>query len=471
MLDAADDFSNSLSIDELRWLEASAIFDFPTRPLSEKPISCDNTSPPLSPENICVQPATPPPRRSRSATVHASAPSSEWIYRRPKSPPDSHRRTSTHTPYLTTSRPRNRSGQDVPSSVSRSLSNSSTRTETGPRPAPKRDRQDETNSISPFWPTILRPRSRSERSTPLLKSIPSVNVASPSPTFISSFSTLNHTSPSRPVRVRSASIASTLSSTSSHSSSTPETPISPGFAVPCSKPRRTYQRRNNDPRLPPLSASCPSKSILTRTSSISTKDSTITTHKSVKFVDAPTVHYAAPSYWSADESIDLDVAGDGLDMGIDVDGMDMDMPVSMERTIYPGRDQLGPAHLCEELRPSAPTPQKEKPSSLKRFNPLTRKVPDAPSASTNQLHSTSPRPTISGPYALGTFHSLPRSSTSADMAQSGISLRPAPSLESFRSFQSTATRSAHSVGSVRSTASTRGFRAWLERIGNAWPGT
>lgn len=446
-------------------------------------MSCEDTSLPLSPEDICVRPATPPPRRSRSATVHASAPSSEWIYRRPKSPPDSRRRTSTHSPSLTTSRPRNRSGQDVPSSVSRSLSNSSTRTETGPRPALKRDRQDETfssDSISPFWPTILRPRSRSERSTPLLKSIPSVNVASPSPTFISSFSTLNHTSPSRPMRVRPASIASTLSSTSSHSSSTPETPTSLGFAVPCSKPRRTYQRRNNDPRLPPLSASCPSKSILTRTSSISTKDSTTTTHKSVKFVDAPTVHYAAPSYWSADERIDLDVAGDGLlDMGIDVDGMDMDMPVSMEKSIYPGRDhQLGPAHQCEELHPSAPSPEKEKASSLKRFI-TTRKAPDVPpSASRNQLPSTSPRPTISGPYALGTFNSLPRSTTttfnaskSADMSQSGISLRPAPSLESFRSVQSTAAKSAHSVGSVRSTASTRGFRAWLERMGNAWSGT
>lgn len=165
-------------------------------------------------------------------------------------------------------------------------------------------------------------------------------------------------------------------------------------------------------------------------------------------------------------------------MGIDVDGMDMDMPVSMERSIYPGRDhQLGPAHLCEELQPSAPTPEKEKASSLKRFI-MTRRAPDAPSPSRNQLLSTSPRPTISGPYALGTFNSLPRSTTSTfnpskstDIAQSGISLRPAPSLESFRSVQSTAAKSAHSVGSVRSTASTRGFRAWLERMGNAWSGT
>ncbi|KAL0950630.1 hypothetical protein HGRIS_007420 [Hohenbuehelia grisea] len=246
---------------------------------------------------------------------------------------------------------------------------------------------------------------------------------------------------------RSPSLTSTTSSvtTIATSSSRPVTPVSPG-----SKPSfRTHH---------------PSKSILTRTSSSTTKNSigSSNCNKSVKFVEMPTIHHPSAGYWDMD--------------GIDVTNMDvgyMDEDARLPADPYRNAREL----LCQ-----TPTPGKERAKGLSRF--LKRRT------------SHKSKPSISGPFALGSIHAHPlmdpastavptetasirststvgstsRAPSKPASLSTGVPLRPAPSLESFKSARSTSGRSVRSMGSIGSTTSINRFRSWLDRMGSSFRG-
>ena len=357
------------------------------------------------------------------------------------------------------------------------------------------------NSTGPFWSTILRPRSRSARSIPHLKTIPSQSQIVLTPT--DEVSTKRISSP-RVMSARPPSISSTLSSAStspSPSSSRSESPVTP-ISISSSpyathRPHNSYHRRHrthleSDLSLPPISSSCPpSKSILSRTPSVATKDSRNTVSKSVKFAAIPTVHYASTGYW------DLETIN-GSNMGINVESMDVEDPFADYHPSHAHRNVASALDIAEfrELQCATPTPERErqKANTLKRFMSLTRKPPATTGTSTTVAiahKSSSNRPIISTPYALGghpstalqSTASLRRSATHGDRGRprkspapaagdsapdltllGGVSLRSAPSCESFRSSKSAGTRSVRSMGSGKSTTSNnRGLRGWFGR--------
>ena len=359
------------------------------------------------------------------------------------------------------------------------------------------------SSTGPFWSTILRPRSRSERSMPHLKTIPSQSQIVLTPN--NEVSTKRISSP-RVMSARPPSISSTLSSAStspspsSSRSESPVTPISISSSPYAHRPHNSYHRRHrshleSDLSLPPISSSCPpSKSILARTPSVSTKDSRNTVSKSVKFAAIPTVHYASTGYW------DLETIN-GSNMGINVESMDVEDPFTDYHPSHAHHNVASALDIAEfrELQCATPTPERErqKANALKRFMSLTRKPPATTGTSTTVAiaHKSPPsassnRPVISTPYALGghpsaalqstaslrrsaTHGGRPRKGPSApapgDSAPDltllgGVSLRSAPSCESFRSSKSAGTRSVRSMGSGKSTTSSiRGLRTWFGR--------
>ncbi|KIK70384.1 hypothetical protein GYMLUDRAFT_234856 [Collybiopsis luxurians FD-317 M1] len=260
-----------------------------------------------------------------------------------------------------------------------------------------------------------------------------------------------------------------------------------------------------------------------RKDSVST---TVSSNKSVKFAEQPTVHYASAIYESWDG-----MSGVGpfdYDMGIDVGGMDMDEDAGLsEETAQPhtfnlrshpyaasdlnlpagadsdsdlaadeAKDTVS-AHLedfnsrlaharaqraAQEQTPTftlqlhredscvTPTPDRgrERTSSgstgtgtLRSFTSLKRKNSSASSTtssvskrapSTSPSRSITPRPMISGPYALGSLQAHPHHpgsspqqipiaagldcNTDAPMGLRSAGLRSAPSLESFKSGKS-----------------------------------
>lgn len=322
---------------------------------------------------------------------------------------------------------------------------------------------------------------------PALKTIPSQSqIALTEPPSPQSESMSVHTR-SQVTTHRPPSDTSSISSTSSatsHSSSRLETPLTPSLSSSpynYQRPSRTHQRRsthpgNYDPRLPPLSASSPpSKSILTRTSSISTKGSASVSSKSVKFAEMPTVHYTNKGQWNLatiecreDDSMGMDLSDMDFGMEIDVDSVDspeidtQHPSLELHHSHIHHHQQRSHHAALRELQCSTPTPEKERKSrGLRRLIDLaTSRAPDAISS------TAPPRPSISSPFALGTLPPPPLPSHSTTSFRRGQApLRSAPSLESFRSARSVGGRSVKSVGSVKSTASTRGFRAWL---GGLW---
>lgn len=527
-----------LSSDELTWLQASQILDSPP-PVPQKDqnifmsdISISNSlsanysaSPPLLPNvltasgsgNTLASPRPDSPVSSRRSASHVTPPRnpvrptlsrSEWIYRHPKQPLNAHSRNATVrslpprplTGVHDTMPPLIRSGSTATTRTTRaaSLTSSSQSFHTYSHTKPS-------SSTAPFWSTILRPRSRSERSMPLLKTIPSQSQIVLTPTDET------YTNPISSPRVMSArppSVSSTLSSAStspSPSSSRSESPVTP-ISI-SSSPYGTHRRHNSyhrrhrthpgsDVSLPPISSSCPpSKSILSRTASVSTKDSRNTVGKSVKFAAIPIVHYASTGYW------DLETIDDS-NMGINVESMDVEEPFT-DYPSHPRHNLASALDIAEfrELQCVTPTPERErqKANTLKRLMSLTRKPTATTGTSTTVAvaHKSPPsaasnRPTISTPYALGGHPSTalqstaslrrtaphasrPRKSpihlnpTAAGSAPDltllgGVSLRSAPSCESFRSSKSAGTRSVRSVGSTKSTnSSNRGLRAWIGR--------
>ncbi|KAF9015429.1 hypothetical protein BDQ17DRAFT_1418500 [Cyathus striatus] len=476
---AASSSTSSLSLDDLGWLAASALIDLPTLPsprssvvyalpigtgratwLSLRQYTTDDTEPveTTSPPSLdlslsnALTPATPvKSRRFSPSTPHLPSPPltpphrvspspspaprspvrTEWIYRQPRTPPRSHPQhaSPTSSPSRPSSRPRSPTGYHSPPALTRSSSNSSMRS-TGSIPNSRyvgrhrSQRSSASNTVPPpFWSTILRPRSRSERSIPSLKSIPSqsqidftpapstiISAALSSSTTSSSLSSASDPFKADSADIRPPSVASTVSTASlstATSSSRPETPTFPAF-VPSSynnSVRPRYQRRRaTDPSYghppAPLSASCPpSKSILTRASSISTKNSSSTAaSKSVKFVDMPTVHYASTGYWDLHTSSNtyLERTETSLNMGLDVDSMDVDADSHLLENV----DNSHPDECDRELQCSTPTPEKERAKGLRRLVMMSKKI--------SAVSSAYSRPTISGPYALGALPNSPR---------------------------------------------------------------
>ena len=465
-------------------------------------------------------PRTPPRQVSSSQSTIQGSPS-EWLYCRPKTPTTS--RSAQATPALsstmtlgTTQHPRKHAAEQYDKFESSS-------------------RDPKASGNAPFWSTMLRPRSRSLRSIPLLKSIPSqsqVDINESMPSLLPA----NTISISR----RSPSVDSTSSSsaTSATSSSHPSTPVSSVPSDPFVSSNKGYHRRHasqpssHGSRYPPLSSPCPSKSILTRASSISTKESVAVANKSVKFVEIPTVHYASAGYWDAEGLDGLQDRDDRMDVdemniegsssranwGPPVEYRDIEMEppkddkssrkglkrlISLSRRSSVSNHSSGPPPLVESPSPSTPsTPhsdrRKSSSSTISTATITPKATPRAshkvfhatPTGAPNTPPSTPPphgRPTISGPYALGS-HPVPaspaHSTTSLRSTQgrhrskstSNASAAAVPSsagvhhhpLEAFRSSKNSAARSARSLTSVRSESSTATaprLKSWLNRVG------
>ncbi|PPQ98893.1 hypothetical protein CVT24_003524 [Panaeolus cyanescens] len=520
---AEDDlsFASTLSTEDIAWLKESIIIDSPpTPPPKNRNRYCKNTAYIHDPTTdsshlvghldafplhllIHFRPQSSLPEYAsfvRKSTSPQTPPRkepvrSEWLYRRPKSPmtrstdssPQSFHGSSTGSSYSSPS-------------MARSLSNtSSITTRSNPRIRPFYDQSESSSSLpsqDSFWPNFFGPRPRSERSVPVLKTIPSNSQLGenslPSPSSHSVRITTDQISAPRPILTRPPSVSSTLSSLSTYSSrsESPTTPVSVIVTSPSSFVRNRrphpyhYQRRQRKPvthDTSPMPSSCPpSRSILSRSPSVSTKSSIPTTSKSVKFAAIPIVHYASKEFW------ELDAADSS--MGINVDSMDIDEscegPVTDDEVDEDEHDSALFDARFRDLVCATPTPEreKEKTRGLKRLVDMAKKP--IPLIGTNNTAHRSPPPSkaiISAPYQLGAYPTQLNNSTTSlgSLKKSGYkqprqpdfsqesrrtpSLRMAPSMESFRSSKSATARSVRSMGSYRSSASTRGLRSWLTR--------
>ncbi|KAF9569827.1 hypothetical protein CPC08DRAFT_701695 [Agrocybe pediades] len=475
--------STDLSSDEITWLHASALLSEPPAPppkdddfLMEDVSSFRGSL--LSQKRPLSFTARDSPRRTASlmTTPRSSdnSPRSEWIYRRPKTPPSSKHASSTSDGNFSSAGYRSLSRSGTSTSVRTTISSSRISLNQDVTPSTP------SSSSGPFWTTLLRTRSRSERSVPLLKTIPSQSLITLTDPVVTSAPTTPQKRP-RGMSTRPPSTSSTLSSASnSPTSSLSESPVTPvslfsyegGVCGNKHRRQNPYSRRHRKPR----------------ESSVSTKDSSHTVNKSVKFAAAPVVHYAGEGYWNVDTVEGIVDEDNG--MGINLDSMDIE-----DESSYRGEDLLTLAKL-REMQCATPTPEREKAKGLKRLMSLSAKkalpvigtsqaaVPPARKPRRSQKGLASPRPVISTPYPLGTHppsHAMQESTTSlrapgqwsraSDAAGStsdfsfrnSLPIRTAPSCESLRSAKSAAARSVRSLGSLKSTASSRGIKAWLGR--------
>jgi hypothetical protein len=325
-------------------------------------------------------------------------------------------------------------------------------------------------------------------SVPPLRPIPSESQLTFTPPEMTPIATTPKSIPRLPnLKTPSLSPDSNLLSHSpaSSRSDSPVTPVS--FSSTCRTgrrrsydlPRHRHRRCSHSAEIPQTSIiqSSPSKSILTRTASVSTKASSHTVNKSVKFATIPTVHYATRAYW------DMDIA-DTNSIELNVDSMDLDDDPFAN---YRSREGLGLedeksfAAQPRDPRPATPTSER-RPNRTKRLVRLARN-----SVRLGHGNSTSERPAISSPYALGsyptnTYHvvgagsssslitrpwttsslSFRRSSEAAGSASSVVlPFKNVPSCESLRRSN---TSGADSLRSIESTSSrTERFRTWLGR--------
>ncbi|KAL0581392.1 hypothetical protein V5O48_000656 [Marasmius crinis-equi] len=220
--------------------------------------------------------------------------------------------------------------------------------------------------------------------------------------------------------------------------------------------------------------------------------------KSVKFVDKPTVHYASggydPDFWHVPgESMDTEEDTDDNRMDVDDeddnatetghhhlpygDGPTISHPYARASPVQMDIDELTPKKTSSGYRPEdremlciTPTPERVRErdgrglrrivsKSIKRQPASGSTWRSAPSSSSSPSRSTTPRPAISGPFVLGSTSSPygatscpPRGKPRSKLEASGIALRSAPSLESFRSVKSSS-RSIRSLRSLRSLKS------------------
>ncbi|KAF7437246.1 hypothetical protein PC9H_004083 [Pleurotus ostreatus] len=262
-----------------------------------------------------------------------------------------------------------------------------------------------------LWSAGIRPRSKLERSIPMLETR-----LLPKP--------------------RSSSVSSISSSlTTAASSSRPATPVSPGS--------RGRHRHTG-----------PSRSILTRTSSNATKSSSMSAscNKSVKFVEMPTIHHASDSYWDMDED-DVDSTDICTQEDVMIDE-EINTPSVVRRSSLTKKNKTGGIGKLLQRRssPISSRPFISGPFALGSMKPQSKpeQLPPLPFASdSSSLRSVSSLASVSRTSSIS----------------SSVPLRMAPSLESFRSVRSTGGRSTRSLGSVRSTGSTGKFRSWLSRMG------
>ncbi|KAF8922167.1 hypothetical protein CPB85DRAFT_1427498 [Mucidula mucida] len=173
--------------------------------------------------------------------------------------------------------------------------------------------------------------------------------------------------------------------------------------------------------------------------------------KSVKFVEIPTVHYA---------NIDWDwVIPDEEDSDVDTESEPEDED----------EGSLPPSGVRTTGSSSG-----EKPSSLKKLVSLKRDTSlSSRKRTTETLQSSKKRPSISGPFALGTLPIPPPPAPSPPFVVShpakgtSVSLRSAPSMDSFRSVKSSGGRSILSVKSLRSLPGSlktgaQGLKDWFK---------
>ncbi|KAL1749156.1 hypothetical protein HDZ31DRAFT_59742 [Schizophyllum fasciatum] len=349
--------------------------------------------------------------------------------------------------------------------------------------------EKEKSKGAPFWQVFMRPRSRTVPSEP--RALKTHSSQSLTPTVAHSLAPRMHS--------RTPSMSSLSSSVTSASSSRPETP-SPllpsskfephhrgvaGAAAPCLHHRnaRTSSVTTKD-------------SAATKASSVSASSSipppsAMSSSKSVKFAPAPTVHYASAGYWEVEARL---CAKEEESFGIDLDDMDFDMATSEHGA------------LIASLRPP-PSPKKEKERKEGALGFGRRKSTKSRSRSRSKegddrslrrlvglrRAGPPPRPSISGPYALGTApvaipreRDAPVSSASSFMStgsgssslhsksslrsgksslrsrlvkgtvSSSAPLRRAPSMDSVKS------GGARSLGSFTSTSGS--VRGWLGRV-------
>ncbi|KAJ6519324.1 hypothetical protein C8R45DRAFT_18245 [Mycena sanguinolenta] len=361
-------------------------------------------SPPPSPDEVL--PVTPPRAAASYSTGHPTGrttmeemPSlpqrpTEWLYRRPKSPSTLSRSPSS----LSRS----------PSSISRSSSDSRSITPTPTRIRPPTAYRPRTPAPavaemnqSPFWSTVVPPQRSPSVRTGSPNSYGSRTTSSPSR---SSPNLLDFMAPPRAQKVgprskilpiqreRSGSQSSSVSTTST--SSLPRTPPSSSI----------YSQHSFNYPHPDTRSTTPTKSILTltpkRSPSISTKHSSGS--KSVTFDEVAAVRYTGDRVHVGKvrgEEWNSHTVDGGVDcMGLDVEGMD----------------------LLEGRGTQTPTPlAKNHGGSLKRFLTLRRNKNKA-------------RPEISGPYALAP--SSPTSPSQPPLATSQLSSGSTPSFASKSSF-------------------------------------
>ncbi|SJL06328.1 uncharacterized protein ARMOST_09664 [Armillaria ostoyae] len=286
----------------------------------------------------------------------------------------------------------------------------------------------------------------------------------PSSPLSSKLSSGSHnTTATEPLQSRSAS-SSTISTSSS---SRPHTPITPSYIYSTS-PVDTMQNPY------------PPRSILTTSSSSTSTDKSSSSvmvsrpqgrkrsgssNKSVKFVDMPTVHYASICHselnwdWATpDENSDADETESETEEGGAYSPM-------LGRILGFDQDEDDTGAEYESVTDhGCPEGRKDETGSLKRLVSLKR---NSSSASSRSIKA---RPSISGPFVLGSppsVSTIPSPHTTLTRAASISHLRTAPSYESFRSARSSGGKSALSVKSLRSISGTikssaRDFRNWFK---------
>lgn len=377
---------------------------------------------------------------------------SEWIYRTPKSLSDGSIKFRL-------------SGGHYPSSLLRSRSNASSRA------AETLTTNDRDHNKS-----IFSSISRTDSNPPplLLRPIPSGSQLTFEPPELTS-SAATPKNMSRPFYAPAALDTNSIShSPASSRSDSPLTPVSlssmcrTGRRRSYDLPRHYHHRRcTHSVEVPrtSITQSSPSKSILTRTASVSTRASSHTANKSVKFATIPTVHYATRAYWDAD-------VPDTNSIEINIDSMDLDYdPFANYRSregLVLEADQK--SFVAQPTTPSS----KRNPKRIKRLIHLARN-----SIRSNKV--VSERPIISFPYALGSYPSTTHHVVGTESSSSLASQRWSPSLSFGRNNEAAGSASSValalkdglsrprtsgtiSLRSVESTSSrTERFRIWLGR--------
>ncbi|KAJ7785783.1 hypothetical protein B0H16DRAFT_1708028 [Mycena metata] len=358
--------------------------------------SSPTDTPPPSPDEIL--PVTPP-RAALYATGHSSEERTtleemprlaqrptEWLYRRPRSPSTLSRSPSNLS--------------NAASSISRSPSSSRSvtptpsriRPPTGYRPRTPIPAVAEMNQ-SPFWSTVAPPQRTPSVRTGSTNSTRSRTPSRSSPNLLDFRALPNKAKkmprpPVLPIQRERSGSASSISTTST--SSLPRTPPSPSI----------YSQHSFTYPHPDTRSTTPTKSILTlspkRSPSISTKHSSAS--KSVKFDDVPAIRYGVDREFHVGDG---KIRGEEwnsqvLDGGVDCMGLDMD---AME-----GRGTQTPIPLG-----------KNHGGALKRLLTLRTRTK-------NKV-----RPEISGPYALAPSSPGSTPAHLSEHGQSQVSLGSPPS--------------------------------------------